>query len=370
MALSEQKIKGRLGLNHIERMALEAGCKMIPVPEDLDTGIDGYIEYESPDNKDGRLLAFQVKYGESFFEEGRPRVQVNDRLLRYWRDYAVPVLLIVVSPKGDIGYWMDVQGYAREQPQVVSGGPYSVWLPLDQRFSSSALVSVLMPLYSRQPDFADGVRRLCSGNPIRRISALSVLFPFHKERLVPFCLAAAIKQEDNPEVMLAMCDFYSRYLHHPEAPFFVDQQLQNYAFSQLARMPYKSLLAILLGMINGSEDYSLEAATEIYSLSEEEVWDRCDVIDRGTQHQGLAEVVSASASGDDLWRVVLDGQAPDEARQAAVALYGYLGYSRSLEEISQALSGGVDSVTRALLIWLRFWIAQEEAEEMEDPAGV
>jgi hypothetical protein len=48
----------------------------------------------------GRQLAAQVKAGQSYFREETDGGFVNrpsDRHVRYWRDYALPVILILVD---------------------------------------------------------------------------------------------------------------------------------------------------------------------------------------------------------------------------------------------------------------------------------
>ena len=101
---------GRLGLNFVERVALEACAKPIPVPEDLDTGIDGFIEWNEP-NSVSRLIAFQVKHGASYWDKGGARCRVHAEQLRYWGQYAVPVFLIVVRAGGSEALCMDVREY-------------------------------------------------------------------------------------------------------------------------------------------------------------------------------------------------------------------------------------------------------------------
>ena len=57
MKLHRNKVKARLGTNYVERVVLEAGAKPIPVPEDLDTGIDGLIEF-SLKSGPAKLIAY------------------------------------------------------------------------------------------------------------------------------------------------------------------------------------------------------------------------------------------------------------------------------------------------------------------------
>lgn len=90
MSLSSSKRKGRLGVNYVERRVLEAGGSFIQYSEDLDIGIDGFIEF--PDGHGtSKLVAVQIKCGDSCFDRSGPRHSAEPRHIRLWRTYAVPV---------------------------------------------------------------------------------------------------------------------------------------------------------------------------------------------------------------------------------------------------------------------------------------
>lgn len=66
-----------------------------------DQGIDAYIEYV--DNNDAsKLLALQIKSGESYFKEdekGNVYLRVEKRHYNYWSKFPLPVIVLMYNPK-------------------------------------------------------------------------------------------------------------------------------------------------------------------------------------------------------------------------------------------------------------------------------
>ncbi|WP_437895188.1 DUF4365 domain-containing protein [Sorangium sp. So ce124] len=355
MKLSANKITGRLGVNYVERVALEAGCKPIFMPEDLDTGIDGFIEFVGDA---ATLVAFQVKRGPSFFDNAGAKHQADARHLRYWKGYVLPVILIIVRDDESDALWMDVRQHVRDSPSIVERGPFVLRPPRLQRFESAALTGVIRKLATPY-QFGDAVSALCDADGETRLSALSLLYRFRMERRTPFCLAAALRAELDLDALATFCDFYSRYMSHPEVPFGADRELSAYARSLLAGLPRSQLLN-LLAAFNSDEEYGdWDGATEIYSMSEEEIWDRHAVVERGTVQQGIAVVVGAAASPEQLLSVLADSEVTLGQRKAAVALFGYLGYTCDVDSVDSILGRETDAPLCALLTWLRYWLVLE-----------
>lgn len=360
--VTRNKLIGRLGLNFVERVALTAGCKPIPVPEDLDSGLDGFIEFDEAETP-ARLIAFQVKRGSSFFDGRGPKYRPSARHIHYWMEYPIPVILIVVREDESEAFWMDVRQHIRESPSRTDRRSFVMRPPGRQRFNSVALASAIREL-ARPSDFGDAISALSGTTVEARRAGPSLLYRFRFDRRTLFCLAAALHFETNREAVAALCDFYSRYLPHPEASFGVDQSLSHYAMSLLANMPTAQLL-IILDAFNDDEHYGdWDGATEIFNLNEDEIWVRQDVIERGTIQQGVAQVVAASASPERLLSVAGDPQVSLRQRKSALALFGYLGYSCSIDYLDQLAHGESDRPYQALLVWLRHWIRTERG-----PAG-
>jgi tetratricopeptide (TPR) repeat protein len=74
-----------------------------------DYGVDAHIEVTDADGVEtGRQIAAQVKTGKHFFKKKTDDGFVHrpeDRHVRYWKDYALPVILILVDPRTREAYW-------------------------------------------------------------------------------------------------------------------------------------------------------------------------------------------------------------------------------------------------------------------------
>lgn len=355
MGVSQQKVLGRLGMNFVERVALEAGCKPIEISEDLDTGIDGFLEFPGAETN---LVAFQVKRGNSFFDDRGPKHQTDPRHLRYWKGYPVPVILVIVRADESEACWMDVRQHIRGFPHLVEEGPFVLRPPRTQRFEPASLrneIRALAPHF----EFGDAVSALTDPDVGTRHSAVSSLYPFRMERRAAFCLAAAMRFETDLHVLQYLCDFLSRYLPHPETTFITGGPFRDYAESLLSDIPRQQLLNVLAAF-NDSEEYGdWDGATEIYSMDDEGIWDRHAVVYRGTVQQGIAEVVRVAASPAQLLSVVADSEVPLGNRRAAVALFGYLGYTCPTKSVDEIMERATDAPLRALLTWLRYWLIEE-----------
>ena len=358
MQLHQAKIKGRLGMNFVERVALDANCKPIPVPEDLDTGIDGFLEFGARDDV-SRLIAFQVKRGTSYFDDLGPKCRVHARHLSYWRHYEVPVFLIVVRDDESEAFWMDVREYSRAPRRSVEGE--TVVLRLNRHFSAVALAHTLRRS-AMAYGFDDAVAALTNPDAGTRLSALSHLYRYRAERRTPFCLAAALRIDSDQGVIGSLCDFYSRYLAHPETPFGVDRHLSSYAATLLTHFPEGQLLRVLeaFGENQESADCELwDGTVEIFNLAEDQIWVRHDVIARGSLQQGIGQVLRHVATPEQLIAVATDARVSLSSRRSAVAAFGYLGYTCDTEQLDGLIAGARDAPLLALLMWVRYWTVRD-----------
>jgi hypothetical protein len=77
-----------------------------------DVGVDAQIEICANGKPTGMLIGLQIKSGESYIHSETPEVftyrpRVSD--LRYWRDYTLPLFLIIYRPLINEAYWVDIK---------------------------------------------------------------------------------------------------------------------------------------------------------------------------------------------------------------------------------------------------------------------
>lgn len=112
--VTDESKLGALGVRIVEAIVHDQLRHLFRPRERRDLGIDGEIELvDEVDEKrrgSGRLIALQIKCGESFFRE-----QDEDDLifrgepkhLNYWSDFSLPVLIVLCHPVTREAYWAE-----------------------------------------------------------------------------------------------------------------------------------------------------------------------------------------------------------------------------------------------------------------------
>ncbi|HKR64220.1 MAG TPA: DUF4365 domain-containing protein, partial [Thermoanaerobaculia bacterium] len=102
-----------------------------------DYGVDAHLEVTDDEGVEtGRQLAAQVKAGQSYFREHTNDGFINrpsDRHVRYWRDYALPVILILVDEQTRVAYWAFT-----DRVESTDGGGWKLVIPRTQTLGPQA----------------------------------------------------------------------------------------------------------------------------------------------------------------------------------------------------------------------------------------
>lgn len=93
MRYPRSRTTAKAGVIYVDRIVNDHGSVFRPVHQEDDFGIDEFIEIVSGEEVSGRLVAVQIKTGDSYLYRGekdqwRPRfeVAVDVRHLEYWRN--------------------------------------------------------------------------------------------------------------------------------------------------------------------------------------------------------------------------------------------------------------------------------------------
>ncbi|WP_083975144.1 DUF4365 domain-containing protein [Herbidospora daliensis] len=76
-----------------------------------DYGIDAQVEIVDDDRVEGKLIAVQIKSGDSYFREksdGGWTFRPKGEHVRYWLAHALPVIIVIFDPKSNKAYWQSV----------------------------------------------------------------------------------------------------------------------------------------------------------------------------------------------------------------------------------------------------------------------
>lgn len=181
-SVSPAKEQEWLGLDRIQRETHAMKCIYREMHKD-DFGIDGEIEVVVPKalgegyEASGGILKFQSKSGKSYIKEDKKdsfAVYVKKHDLEYWYSANFPVLLIVLHPKDDKLYFVEVKDYLRRSPTVFKA-PYKIIFDKTQdEYSTRAYNRLLQIAGASQPKVSTTARERLYTNllPIKRLANL------------------------------------------------------------------------------------------------------------------------------------------------------------------------------------------------------
>jgi tetratricopeptide (TPR) repeat protein len=145
-----------------------------------DYGIDAHVEpLDGPHQPTGRLLALQIKSGESYFRRdsaGRRWYRGENRHLRYWFGHVLPVLIVMYDPEDSTLYWQHVT----EDRVEFTNGNWKILIPVDQVLSADSAAHLREIAFAAQGAREDSVAHSL---PLLPPSAAAVLR--QAERVAP-----------------------------------------------------------------------------------------------------------------------------------------------------------------------------------------
>ena len=101
-----------------------------------DHGIDAHIEFRHEGQATGRLIALQIKTGDSYFAEENTEGYVfrDTSHLRYWLDHSLSVLVVIVRPDTEEAFWQKITPETIEE----TGKGWKTTIPKHQTYSSAS----------------------------------------------------------------------------------------------------------------------------------------------------------------------------------------------------------------------------------------
>ena len=110
---SDNDQQGRIGVAMVALAIHKQLGFVFPEKPTGDIGIDGEVEIRNDSGQShGRLIAVQIKCGPSYLKEQTAeaiKFRGNYEHLRYWSDFAIPVMLILCDPDYDKCYWQTIE---------------------------------------------------------------------------------------------------------------------------------------------------------------------------------------------------------------------------------------------------------------------
>jgi hypothetical protein len=159
-------VTARTGVTAVQRIINDELRWIFREQREDDFGIDAHIEVVDSGEVTGRLIAAQIKSGSSYF---RPTTggwwfypDADD--LQYWREHALPVIVICVQPETQTAYWEVIDSSALR----------------DTRTGGKKLFMPASKILAR--DSAAELRRIADGSPYElRLRRLRLALPWMRE---------------------------------------------------------------------------------------------------------------------------------------------------------------------------------------------
>ena len=119
---SQSNIAGQAGVHAIGKIFSEEFGWIFRDQPVGDFGIDAHVEVCKSGRPTGRLIALQIKYGESYLKHKTKDgflYRGVDSHLEYWTKHSLPVILVLCDPVQNISYWESI---SHEKIQRTSKG--------------------------------------------------------------------------------------------------------------------------------------------------------------------------------------------------------------------------------------------------------
>lgn len=133
MKADDRHLVERQGVALVQKLAVSDLRWLFREQNVSDVGVDAHLEILVAGRATGRLLALQIKSGDSYFAEpvGEGFVYRGDQQhLEYWLDHSLPVIVIICRPAQDEAYWQVISQDTTERTQ--SG--WKMVIPTANRF--------------------------------------------------------------------------------------------------------------------------------------------------------------------------------------------------------------------------------------------
>lgn len=131
--IGDRYFKERAGVSAVAGIINDLQC-IWRETSNADVGIDGQIEHVDEAGRcTGRILAAQIKSGPSFFQKSTAthiRFWPEEKHRNYWRDFPVPVMIILFDIQSKCAYWADARRQLRSPGRTDSS---AIEIPWEQR---------------------------------------------------------------------------------------------------------------------------------------------------------------------------------------------------------------------------------------------
>lgn len=124
----------RIGVAAVNLIFEEIGFAFREQPIE-DYGIDAIIEERTTGYLSGKLIAVQIKSGESFFKgKDKATFYVDEKHYEYWLNYSIPVVLVLYNPESKLCVYEIIE----KEKLIKTDRAWKVEIPLTNILSTAA----------------------------------------------------------------------------------------------------------------------------------------------------------------------------------------------------------------------------------------
>ncbi|MCY7383812.1 MAG: DUF4365 domain-containing protein, partial [Microcoleus sp. CAN_BIN18] len=127
----------RIGIAGTQLIFERLGCIFREQPIE-DYGIDAHVEFIEKGQATGKLIALQIKSGDSWFQEKNGDNIIfrgNNEHLEYWQNHSLPVIVVLYKDSENTAYWQAVNNNTVQRTKT----RWKLLIPIDRQVNSHAL---------------------------------------------------------------------------------------------------------------------------------------------------------------------------------------------------------------------------------------
>lgn len=267
------------GINHVRVVVESSNSIFHEVHQENDIGVDAIIEIIKDEHPTGKMVALQIKSGESFFVRGECIIPIKNHA-KYWSNHHLPMFGIVYVPSLANAYWVDIKKYISENEEAST----VKYLPTKANtFDAKYFKGVFVPNVLEEPpngfSFADALELFRSTNYDESFLGLIVLFREYADKKETWDeFLNRLRQKNVNHIPKIFPHFLA---HIPQAPYFekhnkkITSEVREYG-KKLFESLGKSEIIKLLSMIDEQDisrgSVGLSVETVLNSLPQSKVY--------------------------------------------------------------------------------------------------
>lgn len=179
---TQRKVTGKIGALFVDGVVTAHGSIFRMVHEEDDVGIDGFIELVNDESVSGRIVAVQIKGGDSYVASSGDAflISVDESHLKYWENHMVPVIVVGYSPSRGIAAWTPVREYIEHESYHDRTPITNIRIPFYQTFDEKAIATGIAGLAAAHFDnrlLIRAIDKCLSDVPGERLQAIQLIYP-------------------------------------------------------------------------------------------------------------------------------------------------------------------------------------------------